>query len=295
MPKFVVNAGAVGMMADFVAMRKFFSKDYQIDLERRSLLAEKFNDVVGEHSKVESDEIERGKLLFKRFRNSEQGKATVKTDNKLVSAVAVEFEGKAWCRLSTTVRCGGEEALAFLLSIDSRSLMSENDLELSEVVTDEGRLADNDKGENDKGHTRVVSMLESKVLSDGTKVQNIMNRRMTWKEAMLTRSGRSGKSRSNKSGRIASEENGSSSFYVSSPTTVLEARAHRKTRKTMMFGLRRKEIPIVNDKSVTATKIMQVSETECKVSERALWKTRKIDASHLLKHYSRITRSLGAD
>ena len=200
---------------------------------------------VNEHSKVESDEIERGKLLFKRFRNSEQGKATVKTDNKLVSAVAVQFEGKAWCRLSMTVRCGGKEALAFLLSVDSRSLMSDQDLKLSEVVTDKGRLDENDKEENDKGHTQVVSILESKVPRDGTKFQNSMNRRMTWKEV-----------------------DGSLSLY-SSPTTVLEARGQNRFRKTMMFGLRRREIPIVHDKSVAATKITQVSETECKVSERS--------------------------
>ena len=250
-------------------MRQLFSKDYEIDLERRGVLVEKFK-IVNEHSKVESDEIERGKLLFNQFRNSERDKATVKTDNELVSAVAVEFGGKSWCRLSTTVRCGGKEALAFLLSVDSRSLMSEHDLKLSEVVTDERRLADNDREENDKGHTQVVSMLESNMLSDGTKVYNSMNRRMTWKE-----------------------NDGNLTLY-SSPTTVLEVKTRSRSVKTM-FGLRSKEIPVVYDMSVAATKITQVSETECKVSERALWKTRKIDASNLLKHYSRITRSLGAD
>ena len=158
-----------------------FSKDYEIDLEkRRGLLVGKLTNV-DEHSKVESDETERGKLLFNQFRNSEQSKVTVKTDNELVSAVAVQFEGKAWCKLNTTVRCGGKEALAFLLSVDSRSLMSEHDLKLSEVVTENYRIAENDKEENNKGHTQVVSMLESKVLSDGTEVQNSMNRRMTWK------------------------------------------------------------------------------------------------------------------
>jgi len=244
-PHQVVNLSAVEFLSDYIAMRQLFSKDYEIDLERRRGLLVGNLKNVDEHSKVESDEIERGKLLFKQFRNSEQGKATVKTDNELVSAVAVEFGGKAWCRLSTTVRCGGKEALAFLLSVDSRSLVSEHDLKLSEVVTDKGRL-----DENDKGHTQVVSMLESKVLSDGTKVQNSMNRRMTWKEV-----------------------DGNLTLY-STPTTVLKKKAQRMTRKTMMFGLRSKEIPALQDKSVAATKITQVSETECKVSERALWKTR---------------------
>ena len=248
-PRQLVKLSAVGFLSDYIEMRQLFSKDYEIDLDKRRLLAEKLNST-HEHSKVESDEIERGKLLFTQFRNSEQSKVTVKTDNELVSAVAVQFEGKALCMLSATVRCGGKEALAFLLSVDSRSLMSDQDLKLSEVVTDERRLADNDKEENDKGHTQVVSMLESKLLGDGVEFQNSMNRRMTWKEI-----------------------DGNLILYTS-PTTVLEARAQRKTHKTMMFGLRSKETPIVHDKSVAATKITQVSETECKVSERALWKTR---------------------
>ena len=243
-PRQVIDLGAVDILSDYIAMRELFSKDYEIDSERRSLLVGKLNST-HEHSKVESDEIERGKLLIKRFRNSEHSKVTAKTDNELVSAVAVEFGGKAWCRLSTTVRCGGKEALAFLLSVDSRSLMSEHDLKLSEVVTDERRLADNDREENDKGHTQVVSMLESNMLSDGTKVYNSMNRRMTWKE-----------------------NDGNLTLY-SSPTTVLEVKTRSRSVKTM-FGLRSKEIPIVQDKSVAATKITQVSETECKVSERAL-------------------------
>ena len=244
-PHQVVNLSAVGLLSDYIATRKLFSKDYEIDLERRrGLLVEKLNNV-NENSKVESDEIERGKLLFTQFRNSEQSKVTVKTDNKLVSAVAVQFEGKAWCRLSTTVRCGGKEALAFLLSVDSRSLMSEHDLELSEVVTDEGRLDHNDKKENDKGHTQVVSMLENKVLGGGTKVQNSMDRRMTWKEV-----------------------DGKLTLY-SSPTTVLAARAQKITKMKTMFRLRSKEIPALQDKSVVATKITQLSETECKVSERS--------------------------
>ena len=270
-PRQLVDHSAVEFLSNYIAMRELFSKDYEIDLERRrGLLVGKLKNVE-EHSKVESDEIERGKLLFKQFRNSERGKATVKTDNELVSAVAVEFEGKAWCRLSTTVRCGGEEALAFLLSIDSRSLMSENDLELSEVVTDEGRLDHNDKKENDKGHTQVVSMLENKVLGGGTKVQNSINRRMTWKEAISTRRGRSGRSTSSKSGSITitSEENGS--FYVySSPTTLLVVnKVQRRSSMKRLFGLRSKETPIVHDKSVAATKITHVSEIECKVSERS--------------------------
>jgi len=255
-PHQVITLSAVGFLSNYIAMRQLFSKDYEIDLERRGVLVENLI-IINEHSKVESDEIERGKLLFTQFRNSEQSKVTVKTDNELVSAVAVQFEGKAWCRLSMTVQCGGKEALAFFLSVDSRSLMSDQDLKLSEVIDDERSLADNDNEENDKGHTQVVSMLESKVLGDGTKVQNSMNRRMTWKEA-----------------------DGNFTLY-SSPTTVLETR-----NTTMMFGLRSKEIPIiVLDKSVATTKITQVSETECKVSEEPCGR----------REYAKLTLFLGAD
>ena len=57
---------------------------------------------------------------------------------------------------------------------------------------------------------------------------------------------------------------------------MLEARARRVPRKTMMFGLRSKEIPTVYDEIVAATKISQVSETECKVSERSERASRKM-------------------
>lgn len=284
-PLQIVNLSAVEFLSDYIAMRGLFSKDYEIDLERRGLLAGKLK-IPNEHSKVESDEIERGKLLFKQFRNSEQNKVTVTTDNELVSAVAVQFGGKAWCKLGTTVRCGGKDALAFLLSVDSRSLISEHDLKLSEVIGDERRLNENDKRENNKGYTQVVSMLESKVLVDGTKVQNSINRRMTWKKATSTLSGLSGgsfaKSRSNKSGSNTSEETDSFEVY-SSPTTLLEGKARRRSSIKTLFR-RSKEIPIVQDKSVAATKITQVSETECKVSKRSeSYGTRKIYASQYLQ------------
>ena len=244
-PRQVVDLGAVKVLSDYIAMRRLFSKDYEIDSERRRGLLVGNLKNVDEHSKVESDEIEWGKLLFKQFRNCEHSKVTVKTDNELVNAVAVQFGGQAWCRLSTTVRCGGKEALAFLLSVGSRSLMSEHDLKQSEVIGDERRLADNDMGENDKGHTQVVSMLEIKVLGGGTEVQSSMNRRMTWKEV------------------------GGNFTLYSSPTTVqdLIIKARRRSSIKRLFGLRSKDITIVQDKSVAATKISQVSETECKVSE----------------------------
>jgi len=243
-----------------------FSKDYEIDLEkRRGLLVGKLTNV-DEHSKVESDETERGKLLFNQFRNSEQSKVTVKTNNELVNAAAIQFEGKMWCRLSTTVRCGGKEALAFLLSVDSRSLVSEHDLKLSEVVTENYRIAEKDKEENDKGHTQVVSILQSKVLSDGTEVQNSMNRRMTWKEV-----------------------DGNLTLY-SSPTTVLEERAPLSS----LFGQRSQDFPTFQDMSVVATKITQVSETECKVSERSDEAHNKFRQLHHLRNnqlFFRLARS----
>ena len=57
----------------------------------------------------------------------------METSNELVSGAALVFEGTRWCKLSTTVRCGGKEALAFLMRADSRSLMSECDVENSKV------------------------------------------------------------------------------------------------------------------------------------------------------------------
>ena len=75
-PRQVLKLSAVKSLSDYIAMRELFSKDYEIDLERRGLMVGNLN-TVNELSKVESDEIELGKLLFKQFRNSDRSKVTV--------------------------------------------------------------------------------------------------------------------------------------------------------------------------------------------------------------------------
>ena len=57
-PRQVVDLGAVKVLSDYIAMRRLFSKDYEIDSERRRGLLVGNLKNVDEHSKVESDEIE---------------------------------------------------------------------------------------------------------------------------------------------------------------------------------------------------------------------------------------------
>ena len=56
-------------------------------------------------------------------------RVTIETSNEFVTAVGRKVKGQFWCKLSTTVRCGGNEALAFLLDVKSRSLLTKRNVE----------------------------------------------------------------------------------------------------------------------------------------------------------------------
>jgi len=138
--------------------------------------------------------------------------------------------------------------------------MSEHDAELSEVIGDERRLDENDKGDNDKGHTQVVSMQENVVLGDGIIAEKNICRRMTWKESI---SGQSISRQTASRGSNPVEETSRGCFNLyASPTAALPGgkREMRMTRKRSM-GLKKvqksKEVPVVEDKSVVFAKIFQ--------------------------------------
>lgn len=149
---------------------------------------------------------------------------------------AAQLNGKTWVKLSTTVRCGGEEALAFLLNKDSRSMMSENDLVEKEVVREKNRLTERDKGENNSGHTQVVSVYERKMLISGTKVKNQIIRRCVWKED------------SKKIGNF---------LVLSSPTQCAMSKVVNKRHN--------KDFLEVIDQSIVSTRIIQISASESSI------------------------------
>ena len=168
-------------MSWVISMRRLFSKDFDVDLKQRKLLR---LDILGNqrrYSKMEVDDVERANLLFRSFQNEDTHHLKVNVQNDQLQGVAEQNEGKTWCKLSASVRCGGIEALAFLLSVDSRSLMNESDATRSQVVSDQNRLSVNDKGRNNMGFTRVVQMENSSVSFGGVKSKNKVTRRIVWK------------------------------------------------------------------------------------------------------------------
>ena len=252
MHKQLVDRSAAHLIRSSNSMRDFYSKDYEFDLESREELLKTLKLNEKEHSEAENDDIKRAKVLLRCFENSEGKKVTLKLKSRnRAEAAAVQFQGEFWSKVSATVRCSGDDALAFLLNVDSRSLMSEFDVSESEIV-DRKFWIDADKGmNNNKGghHTRVVSMLKTKVLWDGTKVRNNATRRVVWRKI-------------------------DSGNYImfSSPTRLTTAATTAATTATKKTVRRRSSIfgdfwnklvdPEITDKSVVATRITQFSTNE---------------------------------
>ncbi|GMI57466.1 hypothetical protein ScalyP_jg11508 [Parmales sp. scaly parma] len=138
-PHKLIELGAVDFLHEFVALRKLYNKDYKIDLAKRQQLISNELDL-GPTTCTEADPV---LLLFNSFLHMKVAKTPMPTRNEM------------------------NDALAFLLSVDSRSLMSEHDLVESEVTT------------RDK-NSQVVRMQEIKILSDGSKVKSSITRQLSW-------------------------------------------------------------------------------------------------------------------
>ena len=127
--------GTVGFLSTFISTRKFFNKDYEIDLVRREALLVKLQDVTDNKRGLEDEgKIEGAKNIFRGFKKAVGKRVTIETNNEFVTAVGRKVDGQFWCKLSTTVRCGGDEALAFLLDVKSRSLLTKRDVESEKTI-----------------------------------------------------------------------------------------------------------------------------------------------------------------
>jgi len=121
------DLASADFFSDFHVLRAHFSRDREIDEIRRNAIICRI-DCDSHFTEEEQNEIQRARDQFKMFTNSEGSKVTINTGDEFVSAVGGKMGGKIWCKLSTTVRCKGVEALAFVMDVTSRSLMSEHDV-----------------------------------------------------------------------------------------------------------------------------------------------------------------------
>ena len=136
-PHIVVEQGAAGFLSSFIDVRVLFNKDYEIDLARREALILKLGDAAANKKRLEEEDnvkIEEAKRHYRNFQNAVGKRVTIETSNEFVHVVGRRVEGKFWCMLSTTVRCGGDEALAFLLDVKSRSLLTKRDVEGEKTI-----------------------------------------------------------------------------------------------------------------------------------------------------------------
>ena len=267
-PTSVVTRAAVSALTDFVEMRKTFSKDYEIDEERRKLIVEKIKNKQNKTlNRTENADIERARALFKAF--DDQKKNVVKTGSEFVNGMVCAFDNKTIIKLSTTVRTSGKDALAFILNVDSRALLSIYDLAAREIAKADAEL---DLGGTVKGfeenseNTQIVSMLEDKILEGGEKVENEIVRRMVW-------SAKDEAEAKDEAGDEDAKQNPFQKFSAivyNSPTQArIPAKKRRRSRnrstRGRLFFATRKEVPRVVDKGCSAVKITQLSSSECAV------------------------------
>ena len=167
-PAFVADSRAVDFLSDYGRMRNDHNRDREIDERSRSLIISKIDDDSIVLTEEEENDIQRARDHFKVFNNSEGSKFTLNTGDEFLSAVGGKAGGKIWCKLSTTIRCSGVEALAFVMDITSRSLLSEHD------VMDGKRVL------MDEGHTRVFKVVEEDSSRGGLHLLREIVRKISW-------------------------------------------------------------------------------------------------------------------
>ena len=136
-PHQVVEMGAAGFFTSFIAIRKLYCKDYEIDLARREALLVKLRDSADEYEGLEEKsviKIEEAKTAFRNFERAMGKRVMIETNNDFVSAVGRKVHGHVWYKLITFVRCDEQEALAFFLDVLSRSMLSEIDVEGEKAI-----------------------------------------------------------------------------------------------------------------------------------------------------------------
>ena len=112
-------------VSQFCDMRKEFSKDYEIDLRARKAVVPSMNIQGDELSELEMLEIGKCEKHFELHKISREIPRSVRTSNSsLISAALVRVTDTNWVKLTASVCCDADQALAFLLDANSRSLNS---------------------------------------------------------------------------------------------------------------------------------------------------------------------------
>ena len=176
--------------------------------------------------------IERALLDFKKFQEAANRRVRIDTTHEFLHAVGLKMEGKFWFKLNTTVRCGKKEALAFLLDVVSRSLLTNRDVEGEKRVLDEG------------DNSQVMQVVEHTSGWGNFRCMNKIVRKMVW------------------------QKNGSNFILVGRPTEtsltpMLQTNVRRVMRQSALFGKNQESLSTMKDETSCAVSITQVNENEC--------------------------------
>ena len=167
-PHKLVDLNSVGFLSDFCAMREQFSRDEEIDETTRKVIMNYIDRTNCDLTEEEEKNIQYARDTFRLFkRNEGRKKITIDTPNEIIGAVGATVGDRTWVQLNATVRCSGLDALALLMDVESRCLLSKEGISGGTKVID------------DEGHTRSVEVLESASTWGG--LNHLKLRSIIWK------------------------------------------------------------------------------------------------------------------
>jgi len=189
-PQYFVDRGAVSFMSDFNVMRELFGRDYEIDLSSRRAILDRMEELEDTyHMGEERDTVKRAKDRFRAFDNAEGEMVKMETNHEFITATGSMVEGKVWCKLSTTLRCGGEDALDIFLDVTSLSLSGHDKGGCGKFVLEE------------EVHSRTVKIAEEMTGILGARFNKKIARKLVWESKTSFTTKRNGEIGEGKMGR----------------------------------------------------------------------------------------------
>ena len=180
-PSFVSHTIEIEFLSEISLLRRTFLRDFEFDQGKRRKLIVSMDRVQEVYSDTEKQDINSGKQIQQLFNRKETKKYSIETSNPAIVGVRAHVENESYCRLTTTVRCSGEEAFSFFWNAESRALRSEREYKREIITHDE--LEEQDKGP----HSQVLHVIEkatssSKANTTGFKTRRETITRMVWKK-----------------------------------------------------------------------------------------------------------------
>ena len=182
-PSFVSHTIDIEFLSEISCLRRTFLRDFEFDQGKRRKLIVSIDRVQEVYSDTEKQDINSGKQIQQLFNRKETKKYSIETSNPAIVGVRAHVENESYCRLTTTVRCSGEEAFSFFWNAESRALRSEREYEREILSHDE--LEEQDKGP----HSQVLHVIEKATSSSKANTTGFKTRRETFSRMVFKKQG----------------------------------------------------------------------------------------------------------